>query len=513
MAQDLAGARDRPRRPRLTFAVLAISVSSFALLQSLIVPVLATIEREFGTDQATVTWVLTGYLLSASIATPLLGRVGDVVGKTRMLVITLAVLTLGSLLAALAPSIGWLIAARVVQGVGGGVLPLAFGIARDEFGRKVTSALSVLASLTAVGFGVGIVIAGPIVDTFGYQGLFWFPMIITSLAAAAALRFVPESPVRTPARLPLLPAVLLAVWLVALLLALSEGNQLGWASPTILALLATAALGVAAWVRVELRVPVPMIDMAMMRRRGIWTANAVAGLVGFGMFASFAFVPQFLQTPEAAGYGFGASISESGRLLLPSAVMSFLMGFTTATLVHRFGARLVIFTGATIVSASYLGLAFFHDATWQLYLATTVQGLGSGLVFSSLAGVVIASVPAEQTGVASGMNANIRTIGGAVGSAVMAGVVTAHVGASGFPVERGYTVGFAILAGCLLLAAGCALLIPDSHDQPTDGRLADADNAELSYLPAASGPGPVTDRSGARSAAGPDGSASASTRT
>ncbi len=153
--------------------MLAVSVSSFALLQSLIVPVLATIEHELDTDQATVTWVLTAYLLSASIATPLLGRVGDVVGKTRMLVITLCALAVGSLMAALAPSIGWLIVARVVQGAGGGVLPLSFGIVRDEFGEKMTGALSVLASLTAVGFGLGIVIAGPIVDVFGYTGLFW----------------------------------------------------------------------------------------------------------------------------------------------------------------------------------------------------------------------------------------------------------------------------------------------------------------------------------------------------
>ena len=196
-------------RPSITFAVLAIAVSSFALLQSLIVPVLARIQPEFDTDQTTVTWVLTAYLLSASICTPLLGRLGDAVGKKRMLVVTLSALAVGSLAAALAPSIGWLIAARVVQGAGGGVLPLSFGIIRDEFRERVTSALSVLASLTAVGFGAGIVIAGPIVEGLGYQWLFWLPMIATTVAAVAALLFIPESPVRTPGRLPAIPAVLL----------------------------------------------------------------------------------------------------------------------------------------------------------------------------------------------------------------------------------------------------------------------------------------------------------------
>ena len=157
-------------RREITFAVLAVAASSFALLQSLIVPVLATIQVEFHTSQTTVTWVLTAYLLSASICTPLLGRIGDVVGKVRMLVIALVVLSLGSLAAALAPSIGWLIAARALQGVGGGVLPLSFGIIRDEFRERMTTALSVIASLTAVGFGVGIVVAGPIVDSLRLPG-------------------------------------------------------------------------------------------------------------------------------------------------------------------------------------------------------------------------------------------------------------------------------------------------------------------------------------------------------
>jgi MFS family permease len=471
-------------RQGVTFAVLAVSVSSFALLQSLVVPVLATIEGELHTDQATVTWVLTVYLLSASIATPLLGRVGDVVGKTRMLVITLAALAVGSLMAALAPSIGWLIVARVVQGAGGGVLPLSFGIVRDEFGDKMTGALSVLASLTAVGFGLGIVIAGPIVDVFGYTGLFWLPMVVTAIAALATQLLVPESPVRTPARLPLLPAVLLAVWLVALLLALSEGNAWGWTSPRILGLFALAAAGAAAWVVVETRVPVPMIDMKMMRRRGVWTTNAVSFCVGFGIFAAFGFLPQFLQTPEAAGYGFGAGIAESGRLLLPSAVASFVVGFWTAGLIRVFGARKVIAAGALAMAGAFFAIALWHASAWQLYSATTVQGFGSGLVFSTLAGVVIASVPAHQTGVASGMNANIRTIGGSVGAALMAGVVTAHHGPLGYPAESGYTVGFALLGIAMLAAVAVSWFIPDIHRQPTHSRLEDAGNAELGYLPA-----------------------------
>jgi MFS family permease len=468
---------------RITLAVLMIAVASFALLQSLVVPVLAELQTAFGTDQGTITWVLTAYLLSASICTPLLGRLGDVLGKKRILVVTLAALSIGSLLAALSQNIAWLILARIVQGAGGGVLPLSFGIIRDEFPReKVNGALSVIASLAAVGFGIGIVVAGPIVDLLTYHWLFWLPMVATAAAALGGVFLVPESPVRTPGRIPVIPAVLLSSWLVTLLLGLSQGNSWGWTSDRVLGLLAATFVLCVAWVKVESGATVPLIDMRMMRRRGVWTTNVVAGFVGFGMFASFGFLPQFLQTPPAAGYGFGATITESGWLLLPSAVASFLMGFATARLVRALGTRIVIASGSLFSAAAFASIALWHDATWQLYAATTLQGIGSGLVFSSLAGVVIASVPAEQTGVASGMNANIRTIGGSIGSAVMAGVVTARVGPGGVPVESGYVIGFAILAAGMLVAAAAAAVLPDLHDQPTHDALEDADNAGLGLV-------------------------------
>jgi len=471
-------------RYQLTSAVLMVSVGSFSLLQSLVVPVLGQLERDFDTSQTTVTWVLTAYLLSASVCTPLLGRLGDVAGKKRMLVLTLVALSLGSLMAALSGSIGWLIAARAVQGAGGGVLPLSFGIIRDEYPRdKVTSGLSVVASLAAVGFGIGIVAAGPIVEVLSYHWLFWIPMVTTAFAALGAATLVPESPVRTPGRIPLLPAALLSAWLLALLLGLSEGNHWGWRSGGVSALFAGAALLAAGWIVVETRVRVPLIDMQMMRRRGVWTANAVAGFVGFGVYASFGFLPQLLQTPSSAGYGFGASLTESGHLLLPSAVASFLMGFMTGRFVNRFGTRAVVMCGTLSSAAAFAAIALWHDATWQVFAATTCQGIGSGLVFSSLAGAVIAAVPPDQTGVASGMNANIRTIGGSVGSAVMAGLVTARLGPTAFPVESGYVIGFVVLAAAMVAAALTAVLMPDLRDQPTHGSLEDAQNAGLAMVP------------------------------
>ncbi|HUD76889.1 MAG TPA: MFS transporter [Streptosporangiaceae bacterium] len=467
---------------QVTFAVLSAGVAAFALLQSLVIPVLTTVQHELHTTQSAATWVLTAYLLSASIMTPILGRVGDMTGKKRVFVATLIALAVGSLLAALAPSIGVLIVARVIQGFAGGMLPVAFGIIRDEFpAQKVAGAVGILAALTAVGAGLGIVLAGPIVDALGYRWLFWLPMILTIVAAVSAVLFVPESPVRTPGRISWLPALLLSAWLVALLVALSEAPDWGWGSGRVIGLLAGAVVLAAGWVIAELRAATPLIDMQMMRRTAVWTNNLVALLIGVGMYATFAFLPEFVQTPAAAGYGFGASITRSGLMLLPSAVTMFVTGIFAGRLAARLGGKSLVIAGCLIGCAAMSILAFAHQYEWEIYLSSAIMGIGFGLVFSAMSALIVVAVPTSQTGVATGMNANIRTIGGSIGAAVMASIVTSQLGPSGLPKEAGYTTGFAVMAGGLVLAAVAGLLIPSVRGLGQSSEV--PEHAELAIIP------------------------------
>jgi EmrB/QacA subfamily drug resistance transporter len=470
------------RRPhyQATFAVLALSVAAYALLQSLVTPVLSTLQVDLHTTQNTVTWVLTAYLLSASIFTPIMGRVGDMIGKEKVLVATLIALAAGSLLAAIATNVGVMIVARVIQGVGGGVVPLAFGIIRDEFPKeKVSGAVGVIASLAAVGAGLGIVLAGPIVDALDYHWLFWFPMALTIIAAVATHFLVPESPVRSPGRISWLPAILLSAWLVALLVALSEAPDWGWASAKVVGLLIAAVVLAAGWVQSERRAATPLIDMNMMRLPAVWTNNLVALLIGVGMYAVFAFLPEFVQTPSAAGYGFGASITQSGLILLPSSITMFVVGLYAGRFARRVGGKIVVILGCAIGVVAMAMLAFAHDSKWELYVAAAIMGIGFGLAFAAMSSLIVSAVPSEQTGVASGMNANIRTIGGSVGAALMASIVTSRLGAGGLPKEAGYTIGFTMLAGALVVAAIAALFIPSQHvprslpdDEPEHAELA-----------------------------------------
>ncbi|MFE2415564.1 MFS transporter [Streptomyces hokutonensis] len=451
----------RTSTTRLTFAVLATGAGVFSMLQSLIAPALPTVQHALHTSQSTATWVMTAYLLSASVFTPILGRVGDLIGKKRTLVAVLLAVLAGCLVAALAPNIGVLIVARVVQGIGGALFPLSFGIIRDEFdASQVPGSISNLSAVIAAGGGVGMVAAGPIVSALDYRWLFWFPVAIVAVTTLIALRYVPESPSRAEGSVNWSGAVLLSGWLVALLLPLSQASRWGWGSIRVVGLFAAAVVLFAAWLFAEARSRSPLIDLKVMRLPSVWTTNTAALLFGAGMYSIWSFLPGFVQTPSSAGYGFGASVTASGLLMLPMLLAMFVSGVLSGRLEPVVGAKALLTTGAALGAVACAILALWHDQQWQIALVAGIFGLGIGLAFASMANLIVGSVPPEQTGAATGMNANIRTIGGSIGAAVTSVLVTGHLQASGLPYGSGYTHGFALLAVLLLGAALAALLVP-----------------------------------------------------
>jgi EmrB/QacA subfamily drug resistance transporter len=450
--------------PRLTLAVLATVVAAFAMLQSLVSPALPVIQRELSTTPSAVTWVFTALLLSVSVATPLLGRVGDMVGKERTLLLALAALAVGCLIAALAPNVGVLIGARVLQGLGGAVFPLSFGIVRDEFpADRVPSLVGVMSAVIAAGGGLGIVLAGPIVQSLGWRWLFWIPLVVIVVAGLMARRYVPESPQRVPGRIDWLAAALLSGWLVALLLPLSAGRSWGWGSARTIVLFAAAAVLLASWIAVELRSRNPLIDMRMMRLPAVWTTNLVALLFGAAMFAVYAFVPQFMQIPTVAGFGFGSSVTQAGLLMLPMLVTMAVSGSLSGPIAPWFSVKAQVVWGSALSLVASIAFAEFHDEPWQVAISTAVFGLGLGLAYASMTSLIVQSVPREQTGVATGMNANIRTIGGSIGTALSSSIITGHLQSTGLPAESGFTDTFLLLAAFSAVAVLLALAIPTAR--------------------------------------------------
>jgi EmrB/QacA subfamily drug resistance transporter len=446
----------------VTLAVLAVAALSYALLQTMVAPALPAIQRELDTTTTAVTWVLTVYLLTASIATPVLGRLGDIFGKERMLVVVLCVFAIGSIVAALSHSIEMLVAGRAIQGAGGAIFPLAFGIIRDEFpAERVATGIGLISATFGIGGGGGLVLSGLIVDHLSYEWIFWFGFAVVLVAIAATHLYVPESPVKAPARIDYAGAALLSAGLVCLLLALSEGGRWGWGSPEIAGLFAAAATLLAVWVRFEQRVSEPLVDIGLLRARAVWPTNLTAFLTGFGMFGSFILIPQFVQTPESAGYGFGADVTGAGLFMLPSTVVMLVAGPLAGALAGRVGSKVPLLFGTAVTVVSFAFLALAHSEPWHVIAAVTLLGLGIGMSFASMANLIVSAVPQTQTGEATGMNTIMRTVGGAFGGQLAAVILAEHVSAgSAFPAEAGFSTAFAVGAIALALALAAAAAIP-----------------------------------------------------
>jgi len=440
-----------------TLLPLAGAALAYSLAQTMVIPALPELQQEFHAGPADATWLLTAFLLTSSIATPLLGRLGDMHGKEHWLLISLAIFGVGSLVAAVAGSLTVMIAGRAIQGAGGAIFPLAIGIIRDEFPReRVAPAIGTVSAMFGIGGGSGLVLAGLFVDHGSISWIFWLSVVTTALAALATWLWVPESPVRVRARIDWVGGALLSLTLLALLLPISEGNTWGWTSGRVLALFAAAAVFAVLWARWELRVTDPLVNLALMRERPVWTTNVAACAIGFAMFGSFVLVPQFVQTPARAGYGFGASVTESGLFLLPSALLMLFAGPLSGRLGGRYGSRVPLALGATSSGLSYAWLAAFHGERIDIYLSSVLLGLGVGLALAAMANLVVEAVPPDVTGVASAINAIMRTIGGAVGAQVAAAIVSGALSdGAEFPSESGFTGAFTMSA----LASAVALLV------------------------------------------------------
>jgi EmrB/QacA subfamily drug resistance transporter len=446
--------------PRIILAVLSLGGISYALLQSLVVPALPEIQHALHTSESAVGWILTAYLLSASVATPIIGRLGDMYGKERLLMLVLVMLALGTLISAVASSLWLMILGRVIQGAGGGIFPLAFSIIRDEFpAGRVPGSIGLVSSLLGIGGGAGVVFAGVIIDNLSYHWLFWFPLALIVLTAYLTWRYIPESPVKSPGEVNYRAAALMTVGISAVLLAITETSTWGWGSPRTLGLLAVGLLVVVAWVREELRSREPLVDMRMMVIRGVWTTNTVAFLIGVGMYSSFILLPELVQGPRSSG-GFGASVTEGGLFLLPSTIAIVIVGQMAGRLERRIGSRGSLIGGVLFALACYAMLVVDRSAEWEIYVAAALLGVGIGLSFSAMANLIVENVRQDQTGVATGMNAVTRTLGGAFGGQLAATLLASNLGARGVPDATGFTLSFLMCLVAVAVALGFALVVP-----------------------------------------------------
>jgi len=452
----------------VTLAILALAGLAFSLQQTMIIPALPSLQRDLHTTTAWATWLLTGFLLVAAVATPILGKLGDQYGKERLLVISLAVFFVGCVAAAFAWDIWSLIACRCLQGLGGAVFPLSFAIINDEFPReKVGTGVGMISAILGIGGGLGLVLSGLLIDHLSWRWLFIVGAAAVGAATVLVHRYVPESPVKTASRVDFVGASLLTGTLLALLLALTEGESWGWGSPRVAGLFVAAIAFGLTWVIAELRVPDPMIDMRMLVKRTVLFTNLTALLAGFAMFGSFVLVPNFMELPRGlpeslAGlvdYGFGASPTRTGVYLLPGALLGFFAGPFAGVLGRRYGSRIPLSLGMAIAAVGIALLARFHDRPWQVMLGMATLGIGVPFSFAAMAKLIVDAVRPTETGVATGMNTVMRTIGGVVGGQIGAAILeTDTIRGTSVPAESAFVTAFWISAAVATVAAGLGLL-------------------------------------------------------
>jgi EmrB/QacA subfamily drug resistance transporter len=446
-------------------AVLSLGALAYAVLSSAVIPALPVMQRALHTTETGVTWLLTGFLLSASVGTAIIGKLGDLYGKRRMLIWTLIVLSAGTLLAAVSGTLTLVIVARVIQGVAGGIFPLAFSIMRDEFPPdRVPGSIGLMSSILGIGGGGGLVVGGLIAEHLSWHWLFWVPLVPMIAAAACTAIFIPESGVRAAGRVNWVSAALMSTGMCCVLIAIAQTTSWGWGSTRTLSLLAAGLLICAVWIMAEIRSRHPLVDMSLMTTRGVWAPNLAAFLLGAGMYSAFLLLPQFAQLPRTTGFGYGASVVVAGLYLLPCSIGMGLMGSFAGRVERRFSSRHALVAGSAIsaVACGWLGFAS-HPA--DMLICSALLGVGIGLAYAALGNLIVQAVPPDQTGVASGMNTVVRTLGGAVGGQIAATLVVDHT--SGLlPRLTGFTDAFLLSALLLIVCVLAGLLVPPRRLQP-----------------------------------------------
>ncbi|MEV7098660.1 MFS transporter [Amycolatopsis sp. NPDC051045] len=457
-------AREASPRANLVVAVLALAGITVSLMQTLVIPLIPALPGLLHASAADATWAITATLLAGAVATPTMGRLGDMYGKRRMLLISLGALVAGSAIGALSDTLVPMVAGRTLQGLAAGVIPLGISIMRDELpAERLGSATALTSASLGVGGALGLPAAALLAENADWHALFWTAAGLGVVVIALVVAWVPESPVRTGGRFDVPGAAGLSIALVCLLLAISKGADWGWGSAATLGLLATAVVVLLLWGRWELRTRQPLVDLRTTARRQVLLTNIASAVFGFAMFAMSLVLPQLLQLPAATGYGLGRSMLVVGLVMAPSGLVMMALAPVSARISRTRGPKTTLMLGAVVVAAGYaLGIGLM-SATWHLVLVSSIIGAGIGLAYGAMPALVMGAVPVSETAAANSLNTLMRSIGTSVSSAT-AGLILARLtisfGPATLPSQNGFRLVLGMGSAAALIALAVAAFLP-----------------------------------------------------
>lgn len=435
-----------------------------SLMQTLIIPIQPDLPRLLGTSIGNASWIITATLLAAAVAMPIAGRLGDMFGKQRVLLVSAVLLTLGSLICALGDSLIPLIIGRGVQGLAMGFIPVGMSLIREITPPRITSmAVAAMSATLGVGGAIGLPLAAWIVQTWDWHALFYVAAGLGVLVTVAVLVLVPRVNDAAGGRIDIPGAIGLAVGLSAFLIAVSKANDWGWTSGATLGLGIGGILVLIGWGFFELRQREPLVDLRTTARPAVLLTNIAAAAIGFGMMAQSIVLPMLLRLPEATGYGLGQSLLAAGLWMAPGGLMMMIFAPISGILINRIGAKITLAIGAAILGCGYLLAFFLMDAAWKLMLASIVCAIGVGVGYAAMPTLIMGSVPATEAGAAVGLNGLMRSLGTTVASAVMALILasaTISLGGTEVPDQSTFTWCFLVAAAAAFVGMAITLTIP-----------------------------------------------------
>lgn len=465
---DLSSVRrrrlSRTSGDRSRIAVLAGTGLVAAFMQTLVTPIVPQLPELLDTTAASATWVLSVTLLAAAVSTPVSGRLGDMYGKRRILLVLIGVIVVGSVVSALAQTLVPMIVGRALQGIGLGVISLGISILRDIVHPKnLGGAIALVSATLGVGGSVGLPISAIIAQNLDFHSLFWLAALLSALMFVLVLLVVPVSTLRTAGRFDLVGALGFAVGLVGILLAVSKGSEWGWTSPLTIGLLAGGFGVLVLWGVYELRVGDPLVDLRIAARRPVLLTNLASISIGFGFFITAAALPVLLEAPVGTGVGLGQPLLVASLCLMPSGLVMFFLSGTAARLSARRGPRTSLVLGAGVIAASYLLATLLDREVWHVVLVATLVGFGVGFAYAAMPTLIMRAVPASETAAANGLNSVMRTLGSSIAATVTGVVLSSQVVSSDgieIPTAEAFHTVFLMGAGVALAGMVLALCLP-----------------------------------------------------
>ncbi len=443
--------------PRFLVAVVVFLGLVVAVVGSLGAPLITAVAEHYRVSLAAAQWTLTITLLSGAIATPLLGRLGSGPRRRSVVLATLVIVLAGSVLTVIPLPFAVLLIGRAAQGVGLGLTALMMATARDHLDeRRSGSTIALLSVASTAGIGVGYPLAGLLADLAGIRAAYALGLAITAAALLAATFVVPAAPARPTNRVDVRGTVLLAVALLSLLIVISQTEL--WRHHTALAAatLVVSLVLLAAWTILEARTDEPLVDVRLLRHPAVAAANLVMLTGGVGMYLLLSLITRYVQTPPAAGYGFGLNTFQAGLVLVPFSLLGFAGGRLLPRLRDKLSARSLLAASTTFVLAAFVLFALARGHLAEPMLAMSVLGFGVGAFSAAMPAAILAATPKAETASAMSVNQVVRSVGFSVGSALAGLILAAHT-SKAFPHETGYTTaawtGAATTTATLLLIA------------------------------------------------------------